>query len=408
MVESGELNQVRLFLEEICSDLQRFHHAEADGVAADSVRVHREFHMGSPGSYADLRVDVPGHESYFVEIVYGYPFERILATLRRKYARLPPVAAGVRRVVLVARAADIEAQGCEAQLRAALDPAMSLEIWTEATLRQRVQERFGVAISAVTGAALVDVREAIDRAKWRYSFGGAHDGHALASTLLWHFSTWRLRRIAESTGRAPEAILKPGLYRDVIVLMADMCSFSSYVRDTRDDELIRNTLTGFYSKARYEVLNHGGLIYQFVGDEIIGIFGLPDAEPGYVEHALDCARALLDIGNSVSHGWQRNLDRIQKAGGVHVGIALGDLNLMPLRPFSRRHLSFIGDTINLTARLMGTAGPSEITVSNGLYQRLPPAMSAGFEELPPVEAKNMGQIRAWKHPATATGRRAAG
>jgi class 3 adenylate cyclase len=116
-----------------------------------------------------------------------------------------------------------------------------------------------------------------------------------------------------------------------------LCSFSTYVRDTHDGELIRNTLTSFYSKARYEVLNHGGMIYQFVGDEIIGIFGLPDAESKYVEHALDCARALVDIGNSVSHRWQLSLDRVQNSGGVHIGIALGDLNLLPLRPFSRRH-----------------------------------------------------------------------
>ena len=31
-----------------------------------------------------------------------------------------------------------------------------------------------------------------------------------------------------------------------------------------------------------------------------------------------------------------------------------------------------------------------------LYQRLPDAVRAEFQELPPVEAKNIGRIRAWK------------
>jgi hypothetical protein len=31
-----------------------------------------------------------------------------------------------------------------------------------------------------------------------------------------------------------------------------------------------------------------------------------------------------------------------------------------------------------------------------LYQRLPEALHAGFAEVPPVEAKNIGRLRAWK------------
>jgi hypothetical protein len=121
-MESGDLHQIRLFLEEICSDLSRFHHVEADGVSADAVRVHREFHMGSPGSYADLRVDAPGRAPYFVEIAFGYAFERILATLQRKYSQLQRVGAGAQRVVLVARASDLAAPDAETRLRSALDP----------------------------------------------------------------------------------------------------------------------------------------------------------------------------------------------------------------------------------------------------------------------------------------------
>ena len=35
-------------------------------------------------------------------------------------------------------------------------------------------------------------------------------------------------------------------------------------------------------------------------------------------------------------------------------------------------------------------------MSNTLYQRLPDTLRAEFQELPPVEAKNIGRIRAWK------------
>ena len=94
--------------------------------------------------------------------------------------------------------------------------------------------------------------------------------------------------------------------------------------------------------------------------------------------------------------WQRQIDQVQPAAGVHVSIALGDLQVLSLRPLSRTHMGVIGDSINLAARLNTVSGCDEIVVSNTFYQRLPDALRAEFQELPPVEAKNIGRIRAWK------------
>ena len=94
--------------------------------------------------------------------------------------------------------------------------------------------------------------------------------------------------------------------------------------------------------------------------------------------------------------WQRQIDEIQPAAGVHVSMALGDLQVLSLRPLSRTHMGVVGDSINLAARLNRVAGCDEIVVSNMLYQRLPDAVRAEFQELPPVEAKNVGRVRAWR------------
>ena len=55
----------------------------------------------------------------------------------------------------------------------------------------------------------------------------------------------------------------------------------------------------------------------------------------------------------------------------------------------------VADAINLAARLNDAAGCNEIVVSNMLYQRLPPAARHGFRELAPVDARNIGRVRAW-------------
>ena len=104
----------------------------------------------------------------------------------------------------------------------------------------------------------------------------------------------------------------------------------------------------------------------------------------------------MDIGNSVSNEWQRQIDRVQTARGVHIGIGMGAMQVVSLRPFSRAHISGIGEVINISARLMADAGPSQIVASNTYYQALAPSYQEAFHAYRPVEAKNIGTIQAWK------------
>ena len=58
---------------------------------------------------------------------------------------------------------------------------------------------------------------------------------------------------------------------------------------------------------------------------------------------------------------------------------MGALNLLPLRPFARSHIGFIGDALNMSARLMTEAQPGEIVVSNAFYQALDDDAQAQFK-----------------------------
>jgi class 3 adenylate cyclase len=288
----------------------------------------------------------------------------------------------------------------KAALAKALHPGLALEIWEERQLIGWLKERTGVEIRAIDHANLLDIRQAIDRAKGFYAFGGSslaeYEHDPLKSELLWHFGFWQLRQVREARGLTAAEIFPPGHYRGVAVLLADLCGFSSYVRDTADGEIIRDSLTAFYSKARYQVINSGGMLLQFVGDQVVAVFGVLNAGGECVRDALRAARALVHIGGAVSHHWQRHIDRLQPAAGLHIGMALGDLQTVSLRPYSRTHMGAIGDCINVAARLMALAGPSEIVVSNSLFQRIEDSSQRNFVEVAPVEAKNVGRIKAWK------------
>jgi class 3 adenylate cyclase len=384
----------RLFLEEICCDLCRFEHTR-EGVPPEAIRIRTEVQLGGGDAFADIQVQPGGEPPYFVEVKYGYNPGALIEQLQRKYATAP---GGAARVAVVVQRLSAEATAAlEAGLRAALDPALTIELWDEENLFARIEECFGVKLRDLeTEEEILELRHAFDEAKGRYAFEEEWNGSEIQRSLLWHFSFWRIRQLRHARQLTPRQIVPPGMYRGVVAILADLCAFSSYMRDTRDEEVVRHCVTAFYSKARYEILSSGGMMYQFVGDEVIGLFGVPDHPEGCYEAVIQAAEALLSIGASISNEWQRHLDRAQNARGVHVGIAMGDLQIVSLRPFGRAHLSAVSDTINMGARLLAAAGPGEIIVSNSLFQRLGRGTQMQFSAMEPVEARNMGRINAWK------------
>jgi class 3 adenylate cyclase len=166
------------------------------------------------------------------------------------------------------------------------------------------------------------------------------------------------------------------VYEQVVVVMADLSNFSRYVRDTPDDATVRHILTNFYAKSRYQVINAGGMLVQFVGDQVIALFGIPDRRPGYVEAAARTASRLLDIGASVSHDWQRRIDHVQPRGGVHISMAMGRVQLVSMRPLDYARLQTIGDCLDICSRLLPLADQNEIVISNILRQSL---QRSGYE-----------------------------
>lgn len=402
---SSGLFELRLFIEEICCNLCRFVHVHNDSVSPEQVRIDQEVYLGVDGAFADIRVASPPKVApYFVEVKWGYPPDHVIRSLARKYGPNSAAQQDATHVVLVYESDRIDNwPDIEAKIRAGLRPGLKLDVWNERRLIEMLDQEFELKVESICASNLLDLRDTIDLAKGVDAFGPEYKGTNLGSTLLWHLDFWRLKNIREQQIRehgrfSKREILPPGTYHDVAVIMADLTGFSSYVRDTRDERVVRECLTAFYAKSRHRIIDAGGMLYQFLGDAVIGLFGVPDKPPGYLGEAMDCAASLVEIGASVSNEWQRQIDRVQDAGGVHVGMAIGELQVVSLRPFSRAYIGCIGDSINMSARLMNVAGHGEIVASNMLYQRLDAEQQAGFVALEPIEAKNVGKIRAWKRP----------
>ena len=394
--------ELRLFIEELACNICRFTHVAQDGVEPQFVRIKQEVELNTSDAFADIVVHVPGAASYIVEVDYGYSVDQICESVARKYQRELAWFKDISKLVVIFnRYHDLEPHRLEKCLQTLIPKHWALELWDEPALLERVRHHFGISLHSLDSDGLQDVRAAIDRAKGSYAFGEAYENSPLDAALLWHLGYWRLRGLFNSAGMNKRAILPPATYPAVAVVYADLSGFSGYVRDTRHDRTIQECLIAFTSKARYQIINNGGMLYQFLGDAVIGLFGIPNHPDHYVDDALDCAKSLLMLGESVSREWQRQLDRIQPVRGSHIGIALGDLQLISLRPFSRTYIGAIGDVINMAARLSSFATPGQIVVSNLVFRDLSNQAQKSLRETGPVEAKNVGNIKAWVYDRVA-------
>src|SRR5262245_31846354 len=162
--DDGYLTELRLFVEELCYYLCRFQHMVHDHVPAAAVRVNQEVYLGTPGAFADIRVQVQGAAPYFVEIKYGYPREQIVRHMRRKYGVETPITRTASKVIVVIDAPTRQAwTTVERDLGACLGSGLSVEVWDERHLITLIGDRFGIQVDSIAESNVVALRAGIDK-----------------------------------------------------------------------------------------------------------------------------------------------------------------------------------------------------------------------------------------------------
>jgi len=125
----SHLGELRLLLEELCCDLCRFEHVTRDGLAPETIRIDREYWLGAPGAFADIRVAPAHRPPYFVEVKFGYTADMLVRHLARKYGNRPSTGSNGSKIVLVVdRANHANWEALEQQLIAGLPAGLALEV----------------------------------------------------------------------------------------------------------------------------------------------------------------------------------------------------------------------------------------------------------------------------------------
>ena len=138
-----------------------------------------------------------------------------------------------------------------------------------------------------------------------------------------------------------------GELKDVTLLFADLRNFTPLVERTSPRDVVR-IINRYFEEMEKIITAKGGLVLQFIGDEIEAVFGAPITLPDHPNKALQAALAMQEHLASVN----QILAKQGHAPLVHgIGVHTGEVVAANIGSPHRLSYALVGDTVNVAARL---------------------------------------------------------
>lgn len=165
------------------------------------------------------------------------------------------------------------------------------------------------------------------------------------------------------------------------VLFTDLKGFST-TSEKMDPATLMDWMNDYFDGIASRVDVFGGIIDKFIGDAIMGVFGIPVGRKTEAEmdldakHAVECALAMRAALARLNAEWRAEG---RPTTAMRIGIHTGELVLGSVGSKERLEFTVLGDTVNTAARLEGAgkdvgedAAGTECTIliSDATCQRL--------------------------------------
>jgi class 3 adenylate cyclase/tetratricopeptide (TPR) repeat protein len=167
----------------------------------------------------------------------------------------------------------------------------------------------------------------------------------------------------------------------VTALFCDLVGFTA-TSESADPEDVHKMLAAYFEIARARIESFGGVVEKFIGDAVVGVFGVPAAHEDDPERAV---RAGLRIAEDAEELEAVGGAPLKLRVGINTGEALVRLGLSP--GSGEGFLS--GDSINTASRIQSIAPEMGVAVGLGTYEAT--AAVFDYEELEPATLKGKSE-----------------
>jgi class 3 adenylate cyclase len=165
--------------------------------------------------------------------------------------------------------------------------------------------------------------------------------------------------------------------RLVTALFCDLVG-STELAERVDPEVLRSTLDSYFAAMRSSIERHGGEVEKFIGDAVVGVFGVPSTHEDDVARASRAALEMREAAGAIEVEGKALRVRIAiDAGEVIAGLA------------AAREGRIAGDVFNTAARLQSSGAPGDVIVSVRAERLANGALET--EPLQPLELKGKSE-----------------
>jgi class 3 adenylate cyclase/tetratricopeptide (TPR) repeat protein len=195
--------------------------------------------------------------------------------------------------------------------------------------------------------------------------------------------------VAPQPATAPlEAVEPIRARRPATVVFADVVE-STALGEQLDPESVHRILERYSETATTILERHGGTVEKFIGDAIVGFFGLTEVHEDDAQRAV---RAAIELRDAVSE----LCDELRRTHGIELGMKIGvNSGDVFVGAGSRREMFATGDSVNVAARLEQHANEGEILLGERTFRLVEDIVDA--EALEPLAVKGrQALVSAWR------------
>ncbi len=158
--------------------------------------------------------------------------------------------------------------------------------------------------------------------------------------------------VSELISKDPKDLKLGGEEKELTVLFSDLIGFSAISEKYSPGEMV-TILSDYFDEMTDQVFLYEGTLSEYVGDELLAIFGAPVDQPDNATRACFAALAMDDCLRKMRKIWLRaNRPALKARIGINTGrMLVGNLG-------SRHRFSYgvVGDNVNLGSRMEGLCG----------------------------------------------------
>ncbi len=164
----------------------------------------------------------------------------------------------------------------------------------------------------------------------------------------------------------PEGLKLGGDLREVTIMMSDIRGFTNLCENLEPEQVV-SLLNRYLGTMAEIIFDYQGTIDEFLGDAILAVFGAPMQRDDDADRAVQCALDMHAAMNDINAA-----NRLDGLPEISSGIALntGEVIAGNIGSERRSKYGFVGQPMNLTARIEDLSGRGEILASDRTVQAL--------------------------------------